>query len=131
VNDAQRDGVTGEEELIRLEHVGWDALCRSGDAAADFYARVLADRILVLLPGGLMIEDRNQMIEAMSGPPWDEYALSEERLLRLDERCTMVAYRAVAMRAGKPYEALITSTYVRDGGAWRLAAHQQTPAPTT
>ena len=39
----------------------------------------------------------------------------------------LVAYRATARRDGTTYQALVASTYVREGGAWKLAVHQQTP----
>jgi hypothetical protein len=63
----------------------------------------------------------------MRGAPWDGVELADERVLELDDRTAVVAYRATATRVGQGYEALFNSTYVREGGAWRLALHQQTP----
>jgi hypothetical protein len=39
-----------------------------------------------------------------------------------------VAYKATARRGDDDYTALFNSTYVREGDAWRLTLHQQTPA---
>jgi hypothetical protein len=68
-----------DEELVRLEEAGWRALASSGEAAAAFYDRVLAARILAVLPGGMVIDDRDEMISAMGGAPWDSYRLSDMR----------------------------------------------------
>ena len=120
-------GAADRAELLDLERRGWRALATSGDAAAAFYREVLAARVLFLLPGGMVIDDRAQIIEAMSGPPWSTFELAEERVVPLGADGGLVAYRARARRQDVDYEALFASTYVRSGGAWKLAVHQQTP----
>ena len=92
-----------------------------------FYERVLARDVLMLLPGGLVIDDRRAVIESMRGAPWDDFAFLDERVFELGEHCAVVAYHVTAHRADQAYEALLNSTYVREDGAWRLALHQQTP----
>jgi hypothetical protein len=114
-------------ELLGLERDGWSALTTSGEAAAAYYERALARQILMLLPGGMVVDDRSQVIESMRTDPWDEFALSDERVLPLGDDCAVVAYRARARRGDMDYEALFNSTYVREDGSWRLALHQQTP----
>jgi hypothetical protein len=57
------------------------------------------------------------------------------RTVRMDDRvCSrkgsvaVLAYRVSAERAEDPiYRALCASTYLDDGGDWRLVSHQQTP----
>ncbi len=115
------------KQLIALERDGWTALATGDDAARGFYDAVLNGELLMLLPGGLVIDDRQQALDAMSGAPWDDFELLDERVLELDERAAVVAYRVSAHRAGRAYEALCNSTYVTEDGAWRLVLHQQTP----
>jgi hypothetical protein len=115
------------DDLIELEHSAWEALSTSGDAAAEFYDRVLADDVLMLLPGGMVIDDRAQVIESMQGAPWTSFELSDERAFVLGESTAVVAYRGTARRGDDDYCALFNSTYLRDGDTWRLALHQQTP----
>ncbi len=116
------------EELLQLEHEGWEALSTSGNAAGRFYTENLAVDVLMLLPGGMILDDRDEVIEAMRGSPWTSFALSDERVLELAEGSAVVAYRATAQREGdEPYTALFNSTYVREDSVWRLAVHQQTP----
>ena len=94
---------------------------------ATHYETVLAHDVLMLLPGGLVIDDRQQVIDSMQGAPFDDFELADERVLELDERTAIVVYRANASRGDVEYEALFNSTYVRENGEWRLALHQQTP----
>lgn len=115
------------DELLRLERAGWEALSPGGDPV-EHYRDVLASEVLMLLPGGMVLDDRDRVIDSMQGAPWDEYRLSDERVIHLGGDCAVVAYRARARRGGQDYEALFNSTYRREDGRWRLALHQQTPA---
>lgn len=114
-------------KLIDLERDAWTALSTSGDAATAFYGDVLADEVLMLLPGGLVIDDRAQVIDSMGGAPWESFELSDERVVPLTDDSAVVAYRATAVRQGHEYTALFASTYIRADGVWRLVLHQQTP----
>lgn len=114
------------DELLSIEHAGWEALTTSGDAAADFYDERLADDVLMLLPGGMVLADRDEIIDSMSGEPWESHELEDEQVLILTGDCAVVSYRGRAVRGDTTYEALFNSTYVRDGD-WYLAVHQQTP----
>jgi hypothetical protein len=115
------------DDLLELERRAWEALATGGEAAATHYDTVLAPDVLMLLPGGLVIDDRRKVVESMRGAPWDEFRLTDERVLELDENTAVVAYRATARRGEHDYEALFNSTYVRREGRWRVALHQQTP----
>lgn len=115
------------EEIVALERSAWDALSTSGDAAAGFYERVLASEVFVVIPGGVLIENRSRVIDSMRGEPWGAYEISNERVLRLGEDAAVLVYEATARRGDFTYEALFNSTYRREAGEWRLALHQQTP----
>ena len=115
------------DDLIELERESWRALSTDGDTAAGHYEALLADEVLMLLPGGLVIDDRRKVVDSMRGAHWDSFEITDERVLELDDRTAVVAYRATARRADHDYDALFNSTYVRDDGTWRLVLHQQTP----
>ena len=119
--------MTPTTDLIDLERSAWEALSTSGDAAASFYGEHLARDVLMLLPGGMVIDDREQVIQSMNGDPWESFELEDERVVPLGEDGAIVAYRARAKRGDMDYEALFNSTWVREDGDWRLAVHQQTP----
>lgn len=119
--------MSSDNELFDLEHSAWQALTSSGAAAAAFYDRVLAEHVLMLLPGGTVIEDRAQVVDSMKGADWESFELSDSRVVPLSDDSAIVAYRARARRGETDYEALFNSTYIREDGSWRLALHQQTP----
>jgi hypothetical protein len=119
--------MTTTHDLLRLERAGWEALSTSGEAAAAFYSDVLATQVLMVLPGGMVLDDRDEVIDSMSGAPWESFELSEERVHELAGNCAVIVYRASARRGDREYHAVFNSTYVFEDGAWRLALHQQTP----
>jgi hypothetical protein len=122
--------VSTRDDLIDLERGAWEALSTSGEAASKFYADVLATDVLVLLPGGLVVDDRDQVIASMQQADWTSFELTDERVLELSPDSAILAYRVDAQRGGDAdadYHALLGSTYVRENGAWKLAVHQQTP----
>jgi len=114
------------DELIDLETEGWRALSGDGTAGA-FYGRVLDDAVVMLLPGGMRLDDRDAILASMSGAPWTSFVLEDPQVLTLGDDGAIVVYGVIAERDGAEYSALVSSAYVRRGGAWRLALHQQTP----
>ena len=114
-------------ELADLERRGWVALSTEG-AAGPFYDEVLVDEPLMLLPGGMVLDDRQVIVDSMGGAPWDAYDLEEPlRVVPLGEDAAVVGYGATARRGATEVSSLFASTYTRVDGAWRMAVHQQTP----
>ena len=114
------------DDLLAIEVEGWHALTTAG-AAEPFYDDVLAKDVLMLLPGGMVLDDRSEVVESMSGAPWSSFELADERVIDLSDESAVVAYRATAVREGTEYTALFNSTYILEDGDWHLAVHQQTP----
>jgi hypothetical protein len=114
-----------EDELLTLEDQGWHAL--SSDQGADFYDELMSDDAVMLLPFGAL--DRAACLEAISSaPPGSAYSISDARVWRLSDDSGVVVYTAAARRDGQPeYRALMSSSYIRRDGAWKLVIHQQTP----
>ena len=106
------------DELIRLEKAGWDALSTGGQTASLFYADNLARSILLVVPGDLLIDSREDAIESLGGPPWTSFELVEERVLQLGDDAATVIYKGTASRGETTYTALFNSTYVRESGVW-------------
>ncbi|HEY8544983.1 MAG TPA: nuclear transport factor 2 family protein [Acidimicrobiales bacterium] len=118
--------MTIHDELLALERAAWEALSTDG-AAGPFYEQALAREVLVLLPGGMVIDDRQAVVDSMGGAPWDRYEIEDARVLPLTPDSAVVAYRVEAQRGDFAYRALLNSTFVREDGEWRMALHQQTP----
>jgi hypothetical protein len=119
---------SGLDELLDLEHEGWQVLATGAQSAARFFGRVLAPDALFVLPGDVVLVGREAIIEALSGPPWTSFVLSDERVVELGEGAAMVAYRAHARRDDVVRVMRMTSTYVRGTDGWVLRVHQQTLA---
>ncbi len=117
--------MTLEERLVEAEREGWTALCTADGAA--YYREHLTDDALMAFSFGVLTRD--QAIDGIeSAPPWSSFEMDDPRVLALSEDIGVVVYKVAARRAGqKPYSAVIGSTFVRRGGQWKLAFHQQTP----
>jgi hypothetical protein len=117
-----------QHELADLERRGWEALSATGPAAASFYERHLDQAVIMLLPGGLVLDDRGAIIESMSGQPWSSFQLQDLRVFQPVPDTGIVVYGVVAQRGGAPpYSALVSSHYARRGDGWKMNFHQQTP----
>lgn len=115
------------EELLELERDGWQAI--SEHRGAEFYSLRLAADALMVLPGDMVL-DRQAALDSIDGPvTWDWFRIENDRIVSLGPDAVALSYRVTAQRPGDAaYLALITSTYVRQGGSWLMALHQQTPA---
>ncbi|MBW3654226.1 MAG: nuclear transport factor 2 family protein [Actinobacteria bacterium] len=115
-----------EQMLVELEREGGEALVAG--RGGEYYREHLAADALMAFPFGVM--SRDDAIAAMeSAQPWSTFEIKEPRVVALTEDCGVVVYLAAARRAGdEPYSAVISSTFVRRGGAWKLAFHHQAPA---
>ncbi len=69
-----------------------------------------------------------RVVDAATGS-WEWYRMQDVHLVPLGEDAAVLVYRAVARRAGdvSDFVASISSVYVREGGLWKMAFHQQTP----
>lgn len=114
------------DELVAAEREGWEAL--STDGGADHYREHLAPDAVMAFPFGVL--GRAEAIAAMeAAPPWSSFALRDPRAVALGDDAGVLVYAVRARRDGQePYEAVVSSTFVRgpDGG-WLLAFHQQSP----
>jgi hypothetical protein len=112
-----------EDHLFTLEEKFWT------EGAAYYQSHLASGAIMVFPdPAGVLVKD--EIASSLgSGARWSDVALEEHRLLELNDRSAVVTYKATARRAdgGEPYVARASSAYVRDGAAWKLAFHQQTP----
>jgi hypothetical protein len=116
------------QHLLELEEQGWQALSSDGESGKRFYSSVLRDDAVMLFPGGMLIEGKGNILESLAAVPWKSFLIEEPRVIPLSESAGVLVYRVTAQReVGAPYTALISSTYVRQGGTWKLVVHQQTP----
>jgi hypothetical protein len=110
-------------ELIQVERRGWDALC--SDDAVSYYTAQLTDDAIMAFPFGIM--QRDEALGAMAtAEPWSQYNMENPTVIPLGPDSGVVVYGVTAQRAGQePFSAVLSSTFVRRDGDWKLAFHQQ------
>jgi len=117
------------DELLKLEHDGWKALCDG--TGPEFYGRIMAeDGIMVLAHGQAM--ERGEVVESLrDAPPWESYEIADEKWIPLGPDQELIVYTGRASRSGgqPDFMAIMSSVYVRRGEGWKLALYQQTPVP--
>jgi hypothetical protein len=116
------------QDLVELEKQGWRALSSEGDAGRRFYRSILRDDAVMLFPGGFRLEGKQEILASLAAQPWQSWQIEAAQVIALTENASALAYRVTARRQGsEPYVALVSSTYVRSEGEWKLVLHQQTP----
>jgi hypothetical protein len=115
-----------QAQLLELEREFWRA---SGDRA--FYERHFAPDGIAVLPMQNGIMDANTVIDnATTGIAWKSLDFTNVQSREIASGVVSLAYEARAQRANGPeYHALLSSVYRRNGDAWQMVLHQQTPLP--
>jgi hypothetical protein len=112
--------VSLKDDLYELER-------ELGSGDGDTYRRHLIDEAVVVVPGQVL--NKQQTVEAMDATAgWDDFSFDDERFVELADGAALLNYRFQGRRGEDfTYTALMGSVYVREGGAWKMAFHQQTP----
>ncbi|WP_026196389.1 nuclear transport factor 2 family protein [Corynebacterium lubricantis] len=114
------------DELVELEHAGWQSLCES--RGGSFYGELLMpDAVFILVNG--MVMTRDEIAESLDGAPgWDSYEISQPRIVDAGPEATALVYKATSTRGdlAEPFTTVMTSLYRRIEGQPRLAVYQQT-----
>jgi hypothetical protein len=107
------------DELLRIER-------ELGAGSGDTYRKHLTEDAVVVVPGAAITREQTALaIDATPG--WDEFEITDERVVPLTDDSAILTYRWSSRRGDETYEALMSSVYVNRDGEWKLALHQQTP----
>lgn len=111
-----------KRRLLALEERFW-----TGGVA--FYEENLAADCLMVFPGAGVLTREGIIAGIARGARWRQVEMDDVRLVSLSDRAAILAYRATARREGQEgsYVALVSSAYVEQNGAWKLAFHHQSP----
>ena len=112
-----------QNDLLALERKFW-----TGDAG--FYRQNLDAKCLTVFSRMAGVQTNDQVADMVSDDKnrWQDVTLDGKGLVEPTQDTAIVSYEAKASRAnGQRYHAFVSSGYVRRGGAWKLAFHQQTP----
>ena len=112
-----------QEDLLAMEQKLW-----SGGKAE--YQRTLDDDCLVAFTEMAGVSSREKIAAQANGSRWHDVNLEVEGFLQPTDDVAVLTYRASATRENaEPYEARVSSGYVRRNGGWKMMFHQQTPLP--
>ncbi len=117
------------DDLQELERAGWEAL--TTESGADFYRDLMTDDGVMLLANGSAL-GRDDVVETLrESEPWQRFDITDVSVLPITEDVAVLHYRVMAFRSpeAEAFAGRLASTYVRQGDAWKLALHQQTPVP--
>lgn len=115
-----------KQNLLELEHRGWDSLCRS--EGGGFYGALMTEDALMVLVNGMVL-DRAMIAGSLDdAPPWSSFELTDVRLVPISDSSAALVYQATAHRQAQDetFTALMASTYCLVDGQVRLALYQQT-----
>jgi hypothetical protein len=97
-----------------------------GEGDGDTYRRHLTEEAVIVVPGRAM--SKEETVEAMDASAgWDKLSFEDEELVQISHDTALLSYRFSGRRGDFEYRALMGSVYVRRGGSWMMAFHQQTP----
>jgi len=76
-------------------------------------------------PAGIL--DANQIMQGLDGAPrWESVEFEAQHVIHAGDTAVL-SYRGTGQRPGNaPYRVLCSSTYVRQGGDWKMLMHQHT-----
>ena len=111
-----------EQELLALEEQFWTE-------GSDFYRKNLdAECLCVFMDLAGVVSQEQVAASVADGERWSGLVIEAKGFRQLGRDVALLTYQASAKRPdGSPYQAVVSSGYVRRDGAWKLAFHQQTP----
>lgn len=114
-----------ETDLLAIDERFWTG-------GPEAYQENCDDRCLVVFPGMAAVMSREDIAKTAEKGRWSDVKLAPKGFVQLAADAATIAYDCTARRKdGQPHHALVSSTYVRRSGGWKLAAHQQTEVPET
>jgi hypothetical protein len=96
---------------------------------SEFYLQHLADDCMVVFSESAGLISKEEIASRIKdGTRWHNLDIRQKGLVELADGVALLSYEAHAIRAnGEPFQALVSSAYVRTDGRWKMAFHQQTP----
>jgi hypothetical protein len=112
--------MTLEDELLKIEEAFWIGGEDVYVAHADAACTVVFSEMAASMP-------RDEIAKTAEAGRWQDVSLEPVALTTLSDTSAIITYRCSARRRdGQPYEAFVSSAYVKRASSWKLAFHQQT-----
>lgn len=123
---AASPAAVSDAEIIALDRQIWEAIKTKN---WDAFAAHLADDAITVNDMG--VYDKKQTVEALSKMELSDYTLSDTRVVKLDHDAAVLTYAANAKanyegKAVPDAASRDTTVFVKRGGKWLAAFHQET-----
>src|SRR5690625_7859047 len=86
------------ENLLTLEHRGWDSLSRS--EGGTFYGELMTEDAVMILVNGKVLDRASIAASLNDSPPWASFELADARLVPVADDVAALVYQATAYRDG-------------------------------
>lgn len=127
-----RGGAAVKDQLIGLERQAWEAWKNKN---GGYFQTFLSDDSIGV--GAQGIARKAQIVSGISGSPCDikGYTLDNFDLVMLDRDAAILTFKATQEATcggvAEPSPVWASTVYVKRGGKWQAAFHQETPAAQT
>jgi len=108
------------DDLVAMEQKLW-----SGGQAE--YRNTLDSDCLVAFTETAGVSSRDAIASQAQARRWSDVDIDVDGLLQPTDDVAILTYHVHALREKTPYDAVVSSGYVRRDGAWKMMFHQQTP----
>jgi hypothetical protein len=111
-----------EQDLLTLEKGFWTE-------DANYYREHVDDQCLLAFTEMAGVRSNEDIASMRGGSNWKNIDLDEKGFVQLSDDSVLLTYEVHAQRktGDEPYAAIVTTAYVKRGGEWKMAFHQQTP----
>lgn len=111
-----------------MEEMLWQLERRLWSGGADVYRQNLHRQCLMAFPAPTGVMGRDDVIKAIAAAPrWRDVAITAGQVVMPRDDVAVLAYQAWAKREDRTsYAATCSSTWIEEGGLWRLIQHHQT-----
>jgi len=112
------------DDLVAMEKKLWAG-------GQSEYRNTLDSDCLVAFTEMAGVSSRDEIASQAKARRFSDVDIDVDGLLRPTDDVAILTYHVHALREKQPYEAVVSSGYVRRDGAWKMMFHQQTPLGDT
>lgn len=111
--------------LVETETAGWQALVDG--AGRRWFGDLVDDRIVLLGPRFGVVSGA-AALDQLAGESWSWFRIRAPQVVSITDDVATITYRVIARRDFDfEHQAVVSSTYRRDGDRWALVLRHETP----
>lgn len=73
------------QDLIEMEKEGWQALATDQEAGQKFYNSILHSDAVMLFPGGLLLNGKEEILKSFNTQPWKSFQIKNPKVIKLTD----------------------------------------------